>query len=86
MGLFPKCAILFVLGFVVDLLQTFHIQACADRKLIMSVSTLFALYIVGFWGHDWFVSHKSPWARWALTMSGALGAGLGTGTVIFYGG
>ena len=85
MSLFQKCLVLFTTGFVVDLLQTFHIQACADRSLALSVSTLFALYIVGFWGHDWFVQSKSCASRWALTMSGALGAGLGTGIVIYLG-
>ncbi len=85
MDLWCKCLVLFITGFVVDLLQTFHIQACAERSLALSVSTLFALYVVGFCGHDWFVQSRSCAARWALTMSGALGAGLGTGIVIYLG-
>jgi len=85
MGLFPKCAVLFCLGFIVDLLQTIHIQACANGKLAMSVGTIVAIYLIGFWGHDWFVKHKSSWDRWSLTLSGALGAGLGTGVVLLVG-
>lgn len=82
---FRQCFVLFVLGFVVDLIQTVHIQACAKRQMFLSVSTIIAIYMVGFWGHKWFVDHKSEWSRWWITVAGALGAGLGTAVVIYLG-
>lgn len=86
MELFRKCVVLFFLGFIVDLTQTIHIQACAEREIIKSVSTIIAIYMVGFWGHDWFVKYKTAFARWMLTASGAFGAGFGTGAAIYFGG
>lgn len=85
MDLFRKCGVLFVLALIVDLTQTIHIRACAEQDMFRSTSTIVAVYIIGFWGHNWFVEHKSSWARWMLTVSGALGAGVGTGVVIFLG-
>ena len=86
MNLTQKCGVLFLLGLVVDLVQTIHIQACAHSDLPASVLTIIAVYVLGFWGHDWFVEHKGKAARWLLTLSAAFGAGLGTGIVILFGG
>ncbi len=73
------------MGLVLDILQTLHIQACASRDAFLSVATLLSVYMIGFWGHNWFVEHKSPLARWSLTLAGALGAGLGNAIVILWG-
>lgn len=85
MDLFKQCLVLFALGFVVDLIQTVHIQACAQRQMMLSVTTIVGIYIVGYWGHQWFVEHKTSWSRWWITVAGALGAGLGTAAVIAFG-
>lgn len=86
MSLSRKCVVVFLLGFVVDLLQTWHIQACADRRVWLATSTIMAIYLIGFFGHDWFVKHKDSWSRWCITLAGALGASLGTAVVIEFGG
>lgn len=80
-----KCGALFMMGLVLDILQTLHITACASRDIIVSVSSLLAVYMIGFWGHNWFVEHKSPWTRWSLTVSGALGACLGNSIALLLG-
>lgn len=85
MKLFQQCLMVFFLGFLVDLIQTVHIQACAQRQMVLSVTTIIGIYLVGFWSHQWFVEHKASWARWWITVAGALGAGLGTAAVIAFG-
>ncbi len=80
-----KCGVLFLMGLVLDVLQTIHIQACSSRDVFASVSTLLAIYATGFWGHNWFVEQKSSVARLCLTLAGALGAGLGNAIVILLG-
>lgn len=84
MKLLKRCVVLFLLGFTVDLLQTLHIQGCSDRNIVLSVSTILAIYVVGFWGHDWFIQHKDSWSRWWITVSGAMGAGAGTAAVMIW--
>lgn len=84
--LWKQCLILFGLGFLTDLIQTIHIQACAEKRMFLSVSTIVAIYLIGFLSHQWFVEHKGKWNRWWITVAGALGAGLGTGAVIAWGG
>lgn len=86
MALFRKCAILCVLGFAADLLQTAHIQAVAERRMFLSVTTIFAIYLVGFLGHKWFVEHSESKARWWFTVAGSIGAAAGTAIVIRLGG
>jgi hypothetical protein len=86
MELSKRCLVLFLLGFVVDLVQTVHIQACAERAMMLSVSSIVGIYLIGFWGHDWFIKSESSFARWMLTLAGALGAGAGTGAAIYFGG
>jgi hypothetical protein len=83
--LWRQCLTLWLLGFATDLLATWHIQACAQRRLCTSVSTIVGIYLVGFFGHQWFVEHTSRWARWWLTVAGAVGAGCGTAVVILLG-
>jgi hypothetical protein len=83
--LLRQCATLCVLGFVNDLLMTAHIQACARRNLWLSVSTIVCVCLVGFCWHQWFVESDSRWARWWLTVAGAVGAGCGTAVVILLG-
>lgn len=82
--LLRQCCILFFLGLVVDLIQTIHIQACAQRQMFLSVSTIVAIYLIGFWGHKWFVDNTDA-QRWWITVAGALGAGCGTAIVIYLG-
>lgn len=85
MVLFRQCVVLFLLGFLADVVQTLHIQACANKQMFLSVLTIVAIYLVGFFAHKWFIEHKTTWARWWITVAGALGAGVGTGLVIFLG-
>lgn len=86
MVVFRQCVVLCLLGFFIDLLQTVHIQACAGKQLFLSVSTIIAIYMVGFWGHAWFNDAQDDSQRWWITVAGALGAGIGTGVVIWFGG
>lgn len=79
-----QCVILFFLGFAADVLQTWHIQACTNRNVGISVFTLWGIFLVGFFGHKWFVEQKSSWARWWITVASALGAGAGTALAIIF--
>ncbi len=85
MRLFKQCVAVFFLGLVVDLVQTVHIQACSARQMFLAVTSVIGIYLVGFFGHQWFVEHKATSARWWITVAGALGAGLGTAVVIAWG-
>lgn len=85
MKLLKQCVVVFILGLVVDLLQTVHIQACSDRSVVKATSTIVLIYLVGCVGHAWFVDHKDSWSRWSITWAGALGAGVGTALVIIWG-
>lgn len=85
MSLFKQCVAIFFLGLITDLTQTIHIQACATRSLLSAVGTIVIIYMTGFFGHNWFVEHNSAWPRWWITVSAALGAGVGTAAVILFG-
>ena len=86
MPIFTRCLALFVLTLIVDLTQTIHIQACADRRIALSVSSILVVYILNFWGKDWFIKYDTTFARWMFTIAGALGAGVGTSAAIYIGG
>lgn len=84
MSLPRQCVIVFVLGFMIDLVQTLHINACSDRKVVLGSVTVIGIYLLGFLAHHWFTENKSSWRRWWITVAGALGAGLGTALVLLY--
>jgi hypothetical protein len=84
--LWRQCIAIFLQGLAYDLLQTWHIQACGDRKMVGAVTTLVGLYALGFMWHHCFVEHKDFRSRAWITLSTALGACLGTALWLCLGG
>ncbi len=69
-------------AFAVDVVGCIHVLALVNKSAALAVGTLVLLRLACFPGQHWFIQHETVAARLLLTLAGAVGAGLGTLTVI----
>ena len=72
-----RCLLVFTVCFLLDFFQTWHMQACADRRVIVSVPTLLTIWVLSYFMSDSLIESKRGWERITITASGALGATIG---------
>lgn len=69
-------------AYVTDIVACLHIRTLVSGAMLLAVGTVILLHLAQFPSWHWFSSSTSPVDRFVITLAGALGAGLGTLTVL----